>query len=69
MLNKNTLGAKNCEANEKQQLNGYTMHATKMYDIWLRPRTTEYTWVTYYIENAVAIVFTFLRMRIKSFIT
>ena len=24
MLNKNTLGAKNCEANQKQQLNGYT---------------------------------------------
>ena len=24
MLNKNTLGTKNCEANEKQQLNGYT---------------------------------------------
>ena len=24
MLNKNTLGTKNCEANQKQQLNSYT---------------------------------------------
>ena len=33
------------------------IHVTKMRQIWLRPRTTQSTrWVTYYIENAVAMV-------------
>ena len=58
MLNKNTLGAKNREANQKQQLNGYTCDQ----NVWYLAKAknyTEYTWVTCYIDNALAMVFSF----------
>ena len=44
MLNKNTQGAKNGKANQKQQLSDYeqiVILATKSFDIKLRPRISQ----------------------------
>ena len=47
MLNKNTLGAKNCEANQKQQLNGYTCNQNVWYLVKAK-NYTKYRYVTYW---------------------
>ena len=39
ILNKNTLGAKNCVANQKQQLNGYTCDQ----NVWYLAKAKNYT--------------------------
>ena len=45
MLNKNTLGAKNCVANQKQELNGYACNQI----VWYLAKAKNYT--EYKIDN------------------